>query len=265
MENQQNSAGVKKTPTEISKLALEFLTLCESDSVLMNRVYSTSLALLGINNNTFVSQKKEEVVSKVPTNTALTPDEARQAKEEFRQKLGLSKLTVEQTKIAKAIFRDRKGKASASPGHVVSVPVAAPSAPSKKKEKQERPDPNARLNNDPKVALGEGTRKTWNIKLQQQRQRALERSVTLSDSPKDVFKQADYYNARITLADTWSRFNQTYDCSNKKDPLLELPPLPDADAIKMGMKSQGVQIRQHETGQFILQDEVSGKSLRPKD
>lgn len=275
METQQNTSGgvVGKTPSDISKLAMTFLTQCGEDPRLMTQVYRTAMMLVGAEpegspktTNKIVEEEKE-VSSK---NNALTPDEARKAKEEFRQKMGLSKLTPAQVKMAKAIFRERKSKGLPLNAPKGKTPKSPPPMPEGKKEVALKPDPTVRL--EPKGSIPQlpssGSRATWNVKLKQQRQRALERSVAVLDDNSqeiDPVTLADYYNARLTLEDTWIRFKNTYDCSGKKDPLQDLPPLPDAKAIRDGLKGLGVQARQHESGHFILQDEATGKSLRPKD
>jgi hypothetical protein len=276
---QQNTkvGDLKKSPAEISKLALDFLNVCGGNASIMTRVYRTAMVLMGESFETLSPVAAPEVQGKPDSkkpgktqSTALTPDEARLAKEEFRLKLGLSKLTPDQAKMAKAVFREKKAKGdpqvppsvSLSSTSQTSVPVPS----SKKKTKiGPKPDPSLRIVPDGTIPqLGEGSRATWNVKLKQQRQRALERSLELADHPSDLFLQADYFNARLTLEDTWIRFQNTYDCSGKKDPLQELLPSPNPDGIVRGMKEKGVQIRQHGTGHFVLQDETTGESLRPK-
>lgn len=286
MENTQVTTGMKLfTPTRISKLALEFITLCEEDPILMERVYQSSMALMGVPTSSevvsdkstkenVVEQKKEE---KRSSPTALTPDEVRVAKENFRQKMGLKSLTPQQAKMAKDIFRTQRNQSvpesiKVSKNAIVpsgSPRGSSPFVPTKTTNvviKEVKPRLDERIAPKGEIPqIASGSRQTWNVKMKHQRQRALERSVELEDKPSDIFQQADYYNARITLEDTWNRFQNTWDCSGKKSPLQELPPLPDWKEIQKGFKQAGLEFRQHQSGHIILQDERTGSSLRPKE
>jgi hypothetical protein len=288
MDSQSAKIGENKfSPTEISKLALQFLELCGSDSHLMKRVYTTSLSLLGISEEIPLKESpRKEVTPSVPkelppSQRGLTPEEVKLAKEDFRKRNEIKgNLTPEQAKMAKALFR-QKLELQFYSGLKTTVPVKSRSASNSDPKgwgassDEEGPSPKKVTvkkavtlpsERKPNVSdqLPDGSRKTWATKLKMQRQRALERSIDMQESEDDCIAKADYYNSRVTLSDTWNRFQNTYDCSGKKDPLKDLPPAPDLDELRREFKKLGHELRTHTSGQIILQDELSGMSLRKK-
>jgi hypothetical protein len=266
----------KSSPTEVSKLALHFISLCQEDVILMNKVYRAAITLMDADPlqgaaSTSVAAgpletKKEKPSEKNPSSSALTPDEVKTAKAEFRANNGLSgNLTPSQVKIAKAIFRDKKTRGG---GHQAITPVK--SGVTNNNSKVIKPktvdDPSKRLEAPKSQQVGDGSRSTWNTKLKAQKQRALEKGIIMIDeasTDRSWFFKADYYNARTTLEDTWNRFKNTWNCSGKKDPLEELPPMPSLEDIRKEFHDRGIKLRCHESGQIILQDETTSQSLRP--
>jgi hypothetical protein len=248
------------TPTNISKLALQFLNLTQSDPQLMQRVYGAACFLVGAPQSLLPQAASGPTVVGSSQNPqrpdSLTPDEARKAREEFRLKMGLSTLNPAQAKMATAIAREKKKSANrpASPSGMSTR--GAPASPKG----------GHRGSTVSKDTIGPDgkSKSTWSVKLQSQRQRAIERMDALETEPKNWFRAADFYNARLTLEDTWQRYKESFDSSNKKNPLSDLLPLPDINVILRGAKEDNIQLRKHTTGHFILQDEVTGKSLRPK-
>jgi hypothetical protein len=281
-----NSGEKTYSPTEISKLALQFLTLCGEDATLMKRVYTASMSLMGVATEVAAPVKAKsgkEVAPSAPKEVPpskrdLTSDEVRLAKEDFRKRNEIKgKLTPEQAKMAKALFRqklelkfykDRKvpvPSISRPQGRSRDWSGSSDEEDSKPSASRKGASADARKPEGSKQLPSDGSRRTWSTKMKLQRQRALERSLEMQDSKEDCVAMADYYNSRVTLADTWERFQNTYDCSGKKNPLKDLPPLPDLDEIRKKFKQEGFgELRTHESGQIILQNELTGQSLRKK-
>jgi hypothetical protein len=264
------NGGTLVSPTEISQLALKFLTSCRDDPSLMTRVYHTAMSLVGasVPSGPVTPPVTQSQSSEAPksSKTALTPDEARRAKEEFRQKLGIKTLTPQQAKIAKQIFRDKKTSQQTGPSPGEEKALAIPQQNAKKPTAVKAPDPNARKAPEGTPGtLETGTRTVWNAKLKMQKQRALERSVIASEYPNDILKQADYFNAYLTLENTWNRFQRTFESLGKNDPLGDLPKPLTAKEIQKALEAVGLQSRQHETGHFILKNEQTGQSLPKLD
>jgi hypothetical protein len=282
------------TPTKVANLAIALISECGSDPLLMKRVYETALTLVGaplksdtptqvlVTNNNNGDHGGAKETQKSTSKVALTPEEAKAAKKQFREKFGLKSLTPEQAKMALKIARDAKSDSGSSKKAQSAIPDGKTEKPATsekpvKKEKSKgsalKPDPNERK---PRVSettpyVTEGSRSTWNVKLGAHRQKAMERGVYFLDAEPDDpnygFFLADYFNAVVTLKDTWSRFQNTWDCSGKKDPLEDLPKIPDdyEEIVNHWYKTKGAKPRKRETGQFILMDEVTATSLRPKN
>lgn len=290
-----NASGVCKTPTEVANLATAFLNDCGSDSILMERVFRTALAILGLAPSgaaqSQVSPSSEGAQHKAgkesakdsKTNDKLTPEEVKQAKKDFREKMGLQSLTPEQAKMAKQIFRQAKAGKKTSNNNNKSklvVELDANLKPKSKVKSAKGPEKSGiSQERKPRVSeatpyCSDGTRKTWNVKLRSHHSKAIERGVMFTDvepeGPKSSaygFALTDYFNSLITLKDTWLRFQNSWDSSGKKDPLKDLPALPDnAEAIiELWFKTEGAEPRKRESGQYILMDEQTSRSLRPKN
>ena len=289
-----NESG-ELTPTKIANLAIALIGECNSDPSLMKRVYETALTLLGVplkaapetpapskggEKGTKNESKEEE--PKGSSKVALTPEEAKEARKQFREKFGLQSLSPDQAKMALKIARDAKKRLlhpekATVPKDGNKSPTSSSDKPTERKGEVKgsalKPDPNTKK---PRVSeatpyISEGSRSTWNVRLTSQRQRAMERGVAMIDhdpsDPEYGFYVADYFNSLVTLKDTWLRFQNTWDTKDKKDPLKDLPSVPEGHETIVGnwFKSHGAEMRKRESGQFILLNESTATSLRPKN
>lgn len=295
-----NSKNGSEDPTNVLRLSVNFLELCGNKPGLMTKVYRAAMNAVGAEAPTAANTNSSAAVPS-PRNdpSKLTSEEVKKAKEDFRKSLGLSKLTPDQAKMAKAIARQKKERASSASKESNSNISSKKEVKSKEKSKEEtkpkksrkekeenstepssasssdsedtktsvpkkNPTPSGeRLQKDPSVQLGGGSRATWSVKLKAMRNRALERGIAASES-QDPVDEADYYNAYLTLRETWERMQNTFDVSGKKDPLQDLSAPRSLEELRLAFKQNGIQLRTHQTGHIILQDETTGRSLRRK-